>query len=597
MLAGCRAGRLPAARGAVPGARRRGDGLALDARAGRAARRRCRSRSAARSSDVRRPGARWTPLRLDASALRGRSVRLRVRSGDAAGLQLALIGTVQRAPALRVAKARRDPQDPRSLHVVIRARAGLAESDGADRDRARGRLPRGDRGAARTRPGGRAATLQAPLKRTAIRALYAGNEAFAPGVSPVRTVRARAGEAMIAHLDLDAFFAACEQLDRPELRGLPLIVGGKPESRGVVATASYEARAFGIGSGDELGGGAAPLPAGGLRPARPRALPRALAGGVGARAGSSARASSRSASTRAISISRRWCRTTLRARCSVHCRRRCGRPTGLGCSLGAGGSKTVAKIASDRRKPGGIVVVPPGRDARSSHRCRCGCCPASGRRRGGAPASRGLRDDRRSRRARLARARRCCSPARWGRGSSDGRRAIDERPVVVEPQEPVTISCEETFERDLVEPRAHARELELLAERVWGRLEHYDYRARTVTVKLRYPDFAIATRARTIEAPVESAAELTRIAVRAARPGARRPAGARPAARRGHGQARARSRAAAAAAARTWCVRRRPSRRRARAARRGAGATGSAPCPAAAGAGTGRPCASSRGSG
>jgi DNA polymerase-4 len=48
---------------------------------------------------------------------------------------------------------------------------------------------------------------------------------------------------------------------------------------------------------------------------------------------------------------------------------------------------------------------------------------------------------------------------------------------------------------------------------VWGRLEHYDYRARTVTVKLRYPDFAIATRARTIDAPLESGAELTRMAV------------------------------------------------------------------------------------
>jgi DNA polymerase-4 len=55
-------------------------------------------------------------------------------------------------------------------------------------------------------------------------------------------------------------------------------------------------------------------------------------------------------------------------------------------------------------------------------------------------------------------------------------------------------------------------ELELLAERVWGRLEHYDYHARTVTVKLRYPDFAIATRARTLEGTVESAAQLTRVA-------------------------------------------------------------------------------------
>ena len=53
---------------------------------------------------------------------------------------------------------------------------------------------------------------------------------------------------IVAHLDLDAFFAAVEELERPELRGLPLVVGGDPHGRGVVATANYVARGFGIGS-------------------------------------------------------------------------------------------------------------------------------------------------------------------------------------------------------------------------------------------------------------------------------------------------------------------------------------------------------------
>jgi hypothetical protein len=134
------------------------------------------------------PGPHWAPLRLDASTLRGHSVRLRVRSGDATGLQLALIGTVQRIPDLKVAKTRRDPRDPRLLHVVIRGPAGLAaQSVRIEIERAGG-----FRAATVVRldAAGRArATLQAPLKRTAIRALYAGNEAFAPGVSPVRTVK------------------------------------------------------------------------------------------------------------------------------------------------------------------------------------------------------------------------------------------------------------------------------------------------------------------------------------------------------------------------------------------------------------------------
>jgi hypothetical protein len=110
-----------------------------------------------------------------------------VRSGDATGLQLALIGTVQRAPGLRVAKARRDPQDARTLHVVIRGPAALA----AQTVRIEIRRGRGFHTAAVVRldTAGRVqATLQAPLARTAIRVLYAGSESFAPGVSAVRTL-------------------------------------------------------------------------------------------------------------------------------------------------------------------------------------------------------------------------------------------------------------------------------------------------------------------------------------------------------------------------------------------------------------------------
>jgi hypothetical protein len=133
------------------------------------------------------PGTRWAPLRLDASALRGRNVRVRVRSGDATGLQLALIGTVQRVPVLVVAKTRRDPVDPRVLHVVIRGPVGLVH----EAVRVEIRRAAGFRTATVVRldGAGRALVkLQAPLARTAIRAIYAGSEAFAPGVSAVRTV-------------------------------------------------------------------------------------------------------------------------------------------------------------------------------------------------------------------------------------------------------------------------------------------------------------------------------------------------------------------------------------------------------------------------
>ena len=134
------------------------------------------------------PSTRWMPVRLDARTLRGRSVRLRVRSGDATGLQLALIGTVQRLPGLKVTRARRDPKDRHVLHVVIQGPAGLAAQPVRIEIQRAGAF----RGAevVRMDSSGRArATLQVPLKPTAVRALYAGSESFAPGVSAVRSVR------------------------------------------------------------------------------------------------------------------------------------------------------------------------------------------------------------------------------------------------------------------------------------------------------------------------------------------------------------------------------------------------------------------------
>jgi hypothetical protein len=134
------------------------------------------------------PGTRWMPLRLDATALRGKSVRLRVRSGDATGLELALIGTVQRKPALRIVKTRRDPKHLHVLRVVVRGPTGLAAQSvrlelqraGLFREATIVHLDSSGRGVA---------TLQVPLKRTALRVVYAGSEAFAPGVSAVRGVK------------------------------------------------------------------------------------------------------------------------------------------------------------------------------------------------------------------------------------------------------------------------------------------------------------------------------------------------------------------------------------------------------------------------
>jgi DNA polymerase-4 len=315
---------------------------------------------------------------------------------------------------------------------------------------------------------------------------------------------------VIAHLDLDAFFAACEQLDHPELRGIPLVVGGKPESRGVVATASYEARAFGIGSAMSSAEARRRCPHAVFVPpdhARYRERSREVwevvrrlcpqVEQVGIDEGYL------DLSTMVPHDSARALLGALQAAVREE--------TGLGCSLGAGGSKTVAKIASDRRKPGGVVVVPEGGDRaflaplplrllpgvgpRAEERLKAAGCSVVGD-----LAELGAGE--------LA----IALPGKVGEELQRRARGIDERPVVTEPAEPVTISCEETFARDMVDIDRMRAELELLGDRVWERLGHYEYRTRTVTVKLRYPDFAIATRARTFDAPIESGAELNQVA-------------------------------------------------------------------------------------
>jgi DNA polymerase-4 len=315
---------------------------------------------------------------------------------------------------------------------------------------------------------------------------------------------------MIVHLDLDAFFAACEQLDRPELRGLPLIVGGKPESRGVVATASYEARAFGIGSGMSSAEARRRCPQAVFVPpdhARYKERSQEVWEVVGQIC---PRIEQVGIDEGYLDLSEMVAHEAARSLLGA-LQAAVREATGLTCSLGAGGSKTVAKIASDRRKPGGIVVVPSGGDAAFLAplplRLLPGVGPKAGERLRAAGCEK-IGDLADLDAVTLA----LVLPGKVGEGLQQRARAIDERPVVVEPGEPVTISCEETFERDLVERERMRSELELLAERVWGRLERYDYRARTVTVKLRYPDFAIVTRARTLDGAVESAAELTRIA-------------------------------------------------------------------------------------
>lgn len=184
--------------------------------------------------------------------------------------------------------------------------------------------------------------------------------------------------------------------------------------------------------------------------------------------------------------------------------------TSLTCSIGVGSSKTVAKIASDRRKPGGLTVVPPGREAAFLGPLDIRLLPGLGprteerlRRLGiatlGALAA--LSDD----------DLRGALPGKVGLLLRDRARGIDPRGIEP-PTEAVSISTEETFPRDVADREALHADLRRMAERVAEQLASSGRTARTVTTKVRYPDFAIRSRSTSLAAGTDDAARIGELA-------------------------------------------------------------------------------------
>ena len=168
---------------------------------------------------------------------------------------------------------------------------------------------------------------------------------------------------IVAHLDLDAFYAAVEELEDPSLRTRPLVVGGDPRGRGVVATANYVARRFGIHSAMSCAEALRRCPqAVFLRPrhALYRDYSRAVWGAVREVCPTVERTGLDEGYLDLEEIAGGF----RRARAVAEAVQAAVRgATSLSCSLGVSTSKVVSKVASDRRKPGGLTVVPPGREA------------------------------------------------------------------------------------------------------------------------------------------------------------------------------------------------------------------------------------------
>ena len=312
--------------------------------------------------------------------------------------------------------------------------------------------------------------------------------------------------AILAHLDLDAFYAAVEELEDPTLRSRPLVVGGDPRGRGVVATANYVARRFGIRSAMSSAEALRRCPD--VVFVRPRhTLYRQYSQEVWAAIGEVVPRFERTGLdegyldlgsvidefTRARTIAEAV-QTAVRAR------------TSLTCALGVSTSKVVCKVASERRKPGGITVVKPGTEARFLAPLPVRALPGVGPKAEERLAAAGVVTV--GSLATLSDLElRAVLPGQVGRLLRDRALGIDPRDLELD-TERVSISVEETFERDVADRGTLHAEVRRMADEVAAHLVRTKLSARTVTAKLRYADFSIRSRSTTLAAPIDDATQI-----------------------------------------------------------------------------------------
>jgi DNA polymerase-4 len=314
----------------------------------------------------------------------------------------------------------------------------------------------------------------------------------------------------IVHLDLDAFFAAVEVLENPELAGKPLVVGGRTEERGVVATASYPARAFGVHSAMPMAHALALCPDAVVLPARHGLYREYSKRVMGILHEVAPLVEQMSIDEAYLDMSERvagWHEAVDTAR---QLQRRIQEEIGLSASLGVATNKLVAKVASDRDKPGGLTAVPPGEEAAFLAPLPARVLPGVGPVTAEKLAELGVASV-----GDLAGLSEENLRARFGRhGIAMARmaRGLDERPVVTE-HEPKSISQERTFSRDMVDPNAMRRQLWDMSQGVARQLKRNGLAAETIALKLRYSDFTTLTRQTRLAVPTDDEREIYRAAV------------------------------------------------------------------------------------
>jgi DNA polymerase IV len=319
----------------------------------------------------------------------------------------------------------------------------------------------------------------------------------------------------ILHVDMDAFYAAVEQRDRPELAGKPVIVGADPKGgrgRGVVSTASYEARRFGVSSAMPISTAYRLCPHGVY-------VPVDMEKYLGVSSEVMAILGRATDLVEPVSIDEAFLDVTGSRRAlgsgediARRVKEEIRRTTALTASVGVASSKLVAKVASDLRKPDGLVIVPAGTEARF-------LAPLPVRRLWGVGpkmeeslAGVGITTI-----GALASASPEVLERRFGTHGHDLvalARGLDDRPVVAHGDDAKSLGQEHTYDADTADLARIRRTLLALCDGVGARLRGQGLRGRTITLKYRDERFHTATRAETQETPIDSGNALFRVAWR-----------------------------------------------------------------------------------
>jgi DNA polymerase-4 len=329
--------------------------------------------------------------------------------------------------------------------------------------------------------------------------VHPSDDQNAPSGQPV------ANERRVLHCDMDCFFAAVHMRDDPSLAGKPVLIGGSPEGRGVVAAANYEARRFGVRSATPSVTAVRRCPhAVFIRPDFPRyraesdaifAILREVSPVI----------QPLSIDEAFIDVSEIYSQWGSATAVGEGIRKRVLDERGLTVSVGVGPNKLVAKIASDFDKPDGLTVVSPARVgeflAPMSVRALPGVGPATEK----VLARHEIRTIANLRswdEAKLLE-----TFGRWGRRLYRYARGLDDRPVRTH-RSRKSLGSERTFAEDLTGLEEITAEIRRLADQVARSLARRELAFRTVSIKVRYEDFTTVTRARTLPRRCEDGALL-----------------------------------------------------------------------------------------